>query len=87
LQQSFIAAALFTDGRREDKPEGEEVMAWLARNWFWVLIGIAFIGMHVFGHGGHSGHGGGDHQQRRDGTDKDAAQGRAVNTGSGGHQH
>ena len=23
-------------------------MAWLARNWFWVLIAIAFIAMHVF---------------------------------------
>jgi hypothetical protein len=65
-------------------------MAWLARNWFWVLIAIAFIAMHVFGHGGHgghSGHGGGDHQQSRDERDKEAAQGRAVNTGSGGHQH
>jgi len=26
-----------------------KVMAWLARNWFWVLIAIAFIAMHVFG--------------------------------------
>lgn len=32
-------------------------MAWLAENWFWVLIGILFVGMHVFGHGGHGGHG------------------------------
>ncbi len=28
-------------------------MEWLAENWFWVLIGIGFIVMHMFGHGGH----------------------------------
>lgn len=27
-------------------------MAWLAENWVWVLIGIAFVAMHLFGHGG-----------------------------------
>ena len=32
-------------------------MAWLAVNWFWVVIGIAFVAMHLFGHGGHGGHG------------------------------
>ena len=31
-------------------------MAWLAANWFWVVIGIAFVAMHLFGHGGHGGH-------------------------------
>jgi len=31
-------------------------MAWLTANWFWVLILIAFIAMHMFGHGGHGGH-------------------------------
>jgi hypothetical protein len=33
-------------------------MDWLAENWFFVLLFIAFIAMHLFGHG-HSGHGGG----------------------------
>jgi len=32
-------------------------MEWLAENWVWVLVGIAFIGLHLFGHGGHGGHG------------------------------
>ena len=32
-------------------------MNWLTENGFWVLIGIAFIAMHLFGHGGHGGHG------------------------------
>jgi len=32
-------------------------MDWLAENWVWVLIGIAFFAMHL-GHGGHGGHGG-----------------------------
>ncbi len=31
-------------------------MAWLAANWFWVVIGIAFVAMQLFGHGGHGGH-------------------------------
>lgn len=40
---------------------GEVFMEWLAENWFWVVIGIVFVGMHMFGHGGHGGHGGGGH--------------------------
>ena len=41
-------------------------MAWLAENWFWVLIVAVFLGAHFFGHKGHRGghgthakHGGG----------------------------
>ncbi|ODT06289.1 MAG: DUF2933 domain-containing protein [Kaistia sp. SCN 65-12] len=40
-------------------------MEWLSENWVWVLIGIAFVAMHMFGHGGHGGHGGGGHSGRR----------------------
>ena len=43
-------------------------MVWLAENWVWVLIGGAFIGMHLFGHGGHGGHGGSE--KSRDETEK-----------------
>lgn len=33
-------------------------MEWLAENWFWLLVFLAFIGMHLgHGHGGHGGHG------------------------------
>jgi len=28
-------------------------MEWLTENIYWILIGIAFIAMHIFGHGGH----------------------------------
>jgi hypothetical protein len=35
-------------------------MDWLSANWVWILIAIAFVGMHMFGHGGHGGHGGHD---------------------------
>lgn len=43
-------------------------MEWLANNWFWVLIFILFIGIHMFGHGGmHGGHGG---HGRRSSQDK-----------------
>ena len=31
-------------------------MQWLVTNWFWLLVGIAFVSMHLFGHGGHGGH-------------------------------
>ena len=31
-------------------------MAGFTANWLWVLIFIAFIGRHMLGHGGHSGH-------------------------------
>jgi hypothetical protein len=31
-------------------------MDWLAQNWIWVIFGIAFVAMHLFGHGGHGGH-------------------------------
>ena len=65
-------------------------MDWLLANWFWVLIFIAFIAMHMFGHGGHGGHSGhdGGHRQRgKDEREKDHAQGRVENTSSGGHQH
>ncbi len=34
-------------------------MEWIAQNWFWLLIGIVFVGMHLFGRGccgGHAGH-------------------------------
>ena len=64
-------------------------MAWFTANWFWVLVFIAFVAMHMFGHGGHgghSGHGGGDRQRSRDENEKDAAKG-PVETRPGGHQH
>lgn len=32
-------------------------MEWLVENWVWVLIGVAFVAMHMFGHGGHGAHG------------------------------
>jgi hypothetical protein len=39
-------------------------MDWLAENWFFVMLFVAFIAMHLFGHGhGHGGHGGHDSGQ------------------------
>lgn len=32
-------------------------MEWLTENWVFVLVLLAFIALHLFGHG-HSGHGG-----------------------------
>lgn len=57
-------------------------MQWLVANWFWVLIFIAFIAMHLFGHGGH---GGDDGQRSKDEKGKDKTPSRVVNTS--GHQH
>lgn len=41
-------------------------MDWLVQNWVWVLVFVAFIWMHMFGHGCHGGHGGrhGEEDQR-----------------------
>lgn len=51
-------------------------MEWITANWFWILIGVLFIGMHLFGHGGHgghAGHGGGNNQPRSNEIEKDDA--------------
>lgn len=36
------------------------VMAWFADNWFFALLLVAFVGMHMFGHGH-----GGQHSRER----------------------
>ena len=55
-------------------------MAWLSQNWVWVLFFVAFVAMHLFGHGGH----GGGHNTPQP-PSKDGEQG---NTEPGsGHQH
>jgi hypothetical protein len=43
-------------------------MDWLAQNWIWILFAVAFVAMHMFGHGGHGGHRGHGSEQspRRD---------------------
>ena len=33
-------------------------MSWVMENGFWIVIGIVFVAMHLFGHGGHGRHGG-----------------------------
>lgn len=41
-------------------------MDWLAQNWIWIIFGIAFVAMHLFGHGGYGGPGGhGSHRSGR----------------------
>jgi hypothetical protein len=61
-------------------------MQWLVTNWFWVLFGIAFVGMHMFGHGGHGGHAG-DHQRMADGDGLDESPRWSADGAAGGHQH
>jgi hypothetical protein len=58
-------------------------MEWLSQNWVWVLLGIGFIAMHMFGHGGHAGHGSSDRKVEKP-EDKDKQ--RASKQGSG-RQH
>lgn len=64
--------------------EARNVMEWLVANWFWVLIFVAFIALHLFGHGGHGGHHQ-RHHQDRSGNGRD--EGRVVDTSPGGHSH
>ncbi len=42
-------------------------MDWLRENWFWLIVGVAFLWMHVKMHGGHGRHGS-DGPRRHDGT-------------------
>jgi hypothetical protein len=32
-------------------------MNWLAANWYWILLPLAMVAFHLFGHGGHGRHG------------------------------
>ena len=52
----------------------------LAQNWIWVVFFVVFIGMHLFGHGGHGGCGDGHDRRPTDGEPpgRDTPQ---------GHQH
>ena len=62
-------------------------MAWFAENWFWTLVFIAFMAMHMFGHGSHGGHGGrGRHRHGSEAGD-DEQKDRTVDPPSDGHQH
>ena len=60
-------------------------MQWFVTNWFWLVIGVAFVGMHLGGHGGHGGHGGGDRLQRTEGGDPQESPGRKTTGSTGGH--
>ena len=65
-------------------------MAWLTENWFWILTFIAFVAMHLFGHGqhgGHGGHGGGDRQRSADDKEEGAVRSHTGDTRSGSHEH
>lgn len=59
-------------------------MDWLSENWVWVVVGVAFVAMHIFGHGGHGGHGG--HRKSEDGERKPRKDDEPA-APRGGHQH
>ena len=46
----------------------ENMMSWLSQNWFFVLLALLFVGMHMGhgSHGGHAGHGIVNRSQDRD---------------------
>tara|TARA_R110000772_G_scaffold140245_2_gene249431 strand:- start:794 stop:982 length:189 start_codon:yes stop_codon:yes gene_type:complete len=62
-------------------------MEWLAQNWLWAIFGILFVGMHMFGHGGH----GADEHSGHDASDKSGASDASLDKKSlknrSGHQH
>lgn len=64
-------------------------MDWLAENWIWLLVGIAFIGLHLFGHGGHGGHGGQGGHGSHGGKDKSnqSPWNESEKDQSGSHRH
>lgn len=54
-------------------------MQWLSENWVFLLVAVAFVAMHLFGHG----HGGPGHGSRRGEPGDDRAGGDAPK----GHRH
>lgn len=67
-----------------EKEQKDVQMNWFLENWFWIVVGLACVGMHLVGHGGHAGHGG-DHTTRREQQAQGAA--RRDETESDGQQH
>ncbi len=61
-------------------------MTWLAQNWFWLLFGLLFVGMHL-GHGGHGGHGSAPARNADDTDSPSAARKDETTRRGGGHQH
>ena len=62
-------------------------MDWLLANWLSILLGIAFVAMHMFmhgGHGGHGGHGSGRNDGEGDGKGSPAE---LKKVPTAGHQH
>ena len=56
-------------------------MAWLSENWVFLLVVVAMVAMHFFGHGGHGGHG------RSEGEERNAGKDRGQDVPRGGHRH
>ena len=61
-------------------------MTWLSQNWFWVLFGLLFVGMHL-GHGGHGGHGSTPARNAEDANSPNAADKDDTARRRGGHRH
>jgi len=60
-------------------------MEWLAENWLWIVFAIAFVAMHMFGHGGHGKHSGHGGQGNNNNNEKLPQKG--SDFGSGHHHH
>ena len=60
-------------------------MQWLSQNWVWVLFFVAFIGMHLFGHGCHGRHGGRPDVDKNSAPTNDDDSRRS--SGRSGHHH
>ena len=65
-------------------------MDWLSQNWIWVIVLVAFVWMHLYGHGGghggcggHGGHGGHKGDRERGSTEEE----QAGKDGPQGHRH
>jgi len=61
-------------------------MDWVSANWFWILIAIAFVAMHMFGHGGHGSHGHRDHNRDKPRSNRDPSEKREEEK-TGSHRH
>ncbi len=62
-------------------------MQWLLANWFWIVLGIALLGVHLLGHSRHGGHVEGARPLPTGDGDAEASRRRNESRSAGGHQH
>lgn len=64
-------------------------MEWIIENWFWILVFVGFLALHLFGHGGHRSHSGpgGCHPGHEGEGSREGSEPQAGQPNEGSHAH